>query len=452
MNDVLAPATALVPATRPLGRHAVASGFDIACGVATLLLIASILPAFIGGQPVGPPAALVGAIQEQGDSIRQLVLLGLYGLHLVLLGWLLRPWAIRFLGWPLMLFLGWALLSMLWSPMPDPTLRRTVALSGTMAAGLFLGLRLGPAGLAEAFRISAAIVLVGSALHAIVFPALAFDHDGHLRGLFSHKNLLGSFLALAVLALIFRMTGTPAGGWSRMLDGGLLAACLGALLFAHSATPLLGMMMALGTYATVSLIAAGHSLPRAMLPALLGCGCALLTNSGVSLSTGVAEMLGRDPSFSGRTTVWSFVADAIAEHPWTGYGFGIFWLGEAAPGGVFWFWSRQYELHAHNGYLQLLLDAGIVGMALFLCGLLVLVQRMIILLRSGDDPERLVPCAALLLGFFLACNISESRILQGNDLLTLLFVWTAVRAHQEVWRRLMAARMARQAVLLLKAT
>jgi O-antigen ligase len=411
-----------------------ASGGDLAFAVATILLVCSILPAFIGGQPVGRPSETdVVSIQEGGDAVRQAVMLGLYAAHALAIVWLVRPRALWLLGAPVMLFVAWAALSASWSPLPDPTMRRVVALAGTVTAGLFLSLRLGATDLSRAFRAAAAIAVAGSIFHAAAFPSLAFDHDGHFRGLFAHKNLLGSFMAIAILALVHRM-GSPQVRSARLADGALLLACLGCLVLAHSATPVLGLVAALGFYFTFSLAGSGRSLPRVLAPAVLCGGLAAVLTFGGPATVAVAEALGRDPSFSGRTNVWNFVMGAIAEHPLAGYGYGIFWLGENAPGAAFWFWSRQYELHAHNGFLQLLLDAGAVGMVLFLCALLVLLRRLLSLSRSWEG-DRLAPWVAMVLGFFLACNLSESRILQGNDLLTMLFVWSVARVNLAWWRR-----------------
>lgn len=421
------------------------SPWEIGWGVVTILMIASILPALMGGQPVGRVTETnVTSIQESGDALRQAVLLLLYGGHFLLLAWLVRPRALCMLGLPLLAFILWCLASSAWSPLPDPTLRRVVALLGTLAAGTFLGLRLGPSALVDALRISAAIAVLGSIAHAAVNPLLGFDNDGHMRGLFSHKNLFGSFLAVVILALIHRMTTGRGDRWGKFADKVLLLLCLVCLAAAHSATPILGLIAGVGVLFSVILATGGHSMVKAMAPALLGCGIAIILTFGDGLIVVVAEALGRDPSFSGRSTVWRFVIDAIGQRPWLGFGYGIFWLGEGAPGALFWYWSRQYELHAHNGYLQLLLDAGIIGLLIFLAALAVLIQRTIALVRAGHGEDGIIAWIAMTLGFFLACNLSESRILQGNDLLTLLFVWAMVRVNLEYWRLRVATSVARR--------
>jgi O-antigen ligase len=60
---------------------------------------------------------------------------------------------------------------------------------------------------------------------------------------------------------------------------------------------------------------------------------------------------------SGRQTVWPAILGAIAAHPWVGYGAGA----QASD------FSGQ-QLSAHNLYLQLALQVGLIGVALFVFG------------------------------------------------------------------------------------
>ena len=66
----------------------------------------------------------------------------------------------------------------------------------------------------------------------------------------------------------------------------------------------------------------------------------------------------------------------IGRRPWLGHGFGSFWdtgaainpIRSAPPGA--WFMKAQLINTAHNGYLDLLLQTGIVGFALGIVAIL----------------------------------------------------------------------------------
>jgi O-antigen ligase len=69
-----------------------------------------------------------------------------------------------------------------------------------------------------------------------------------------------------------------------------------------------------------------------------------------------------------RKAIWACALDAIAQNPWLGVGTGDSQdkLQEAYEARQFYFASRYNTYNAHNQYLQLLLDFGIVGLILFL--------------------------------------------------------------------------------------
>jgi len=71
--------------------------------------------------------------------------------------------------------------------------------------------------------------------------------------------------------------------------------------------------------------------------------------------------MGRDATLSGRTILWEELLRTNTD-PWFGTGFESFWLGERAK----WFWTKYWwhPNQAHNGYLEVFLSLGWVGVAL----------------------------------------------------------------------------------------
>ena len=76
----------------------------------------------------------------------------------------------------------------------------------------------------------------------------------------------------------------------------------------------------------------------------------------------IVTFLGRDPTLTDRTEVWS---DAIAlqSRPITGMGFESFWLGSRLD----WMWAKWWwqPNQAHNGYIEIYLNLGVIGLFLF---------------------------------------------------------------------------------------
>jgi exopolysaccharide production protein ExoQ len=71
-----------------------------------------------------------------------------------------------------------------------------------------------------------------------------------------------------------------------------------------------------------------------------------------------------DPTFTGRTSIWAFALDMIERRPLLGWGYQSYWLVGPdapsvleAPG-----WVAEMP-NAHNGYLDTILETGLLGLA-----------------------------------------------------------------------------------------
>lgn len=91
------------------------------------------------------------------------------------------------------------------------------------------------------------------------------------------------------------------------------------------------------------------------------------------VSYALTARVGIDATFTRRTEIWQIALDHIGKRPWTGYGYQSFWRSADLM------YGHREELNwavnaadGHNGYLDLLLTAGIPGFALALAFLLVL--------------------------------------------------------------------------------
>ena len=98
---------------------------------------------------------------------------------------------------------------------------------------------------------------------------------------------------------------------------------------------------------------------------------------GIDLIGLVAQAAGRSPDLTGRSEIWSVLLNAGA-NPIIGTGYESFWLGSRLE----WIWTHTVKVNtAHNGYLEVYLSLGIVGLSLLLgflfSGYLRIAQRYI---------------------------------------------------------------------------
>ena len=77
---------------------------------------------------------------------------------------------------------------------------------------------------------------------------------------------------------------------------------------------------------------------------------------GASYLGTFTSALGRNATMTGRTDIWAGLVEEIEERPIVGYGFGTFWSPEM--------YAKHLEVNeAHQGYLDILLGLGAVGLA-----------------------------------------------------------------------------------------
>lgn len=76
-------------------------------------------------------------------------------------------------------------------------------------------------------------------------------------------------------------------------------------------------------------------------------------------------LIGREVNFTGRLPLWSSLGPAIRERLFFGYGFGeAFWKNEVYYLPI-WELNSWQPVFAHSGYVEALIDNGIVGLALW---------------------------------------------------------------------------------------
>jgi exopolysaccharide production protein ExoQ len=267
---------------------------------------------------------------------------------------------------------AWAWMTTFWSVDPNTTQMRSLAISMSALCALGLRTRFDAMMLV---RIVAIALTVGTSLSVIQFmrgDPMVWDSLAWvgLRGVFTHKNLLGQ---CCVMALILGAGLMLNKGRDRWLGVVVVLFALRALWLSKSATGLAAGAIGI---ALLGLIVAMVSprIPQILKPWLaLAAASAALT--AVVFKDQIITLLGREPTLTGRDEIWDFALDRIREEPLLGHGFRAYFT---APGNEefikFYFKGQQYD-QAHSSVLQTLLDLGLVGFALLVAFVLITLVR-----------------------------------------------------------------------------
>lgn len=323
---------------------------------------------------------------------------------------------------PLLLLVPlFAVASCLWSVDTAATFRRSAALFGTYFFGTYLAMRFDLRTITRLMAYVAIAVAVVTLLAVSLVPGQAImtgAHEGAWRGGFDQKNGLGGIMALGVLACIATYWVSPKHRL-QMVFGILL--CTISLLGSRSVT---GLVVAVGS---VLVLASAKFIIRLPLLALIPSGIVFfsaLAVGGYQLIVNWGPLLtalGRDPTLTGRTTLWGLLLLDLLERPMLGYGYGAYWTPKNVADTGIHLLSGWDAPHAHLGILDVALSLGVVGAVLFSVAFLWSIARNI---RGARISEEGV-FALSYLAFFFVRNLSESNFVRHNSLYFALFVCVA---------------------------
>ena len=369
------------------------------------------------------PLILTGGANE-GDgidiysldlSINAKISLLIYFITFVLLGMRWKRALVVFSGNVLLwVLIGVFCFSYFWSINPSQTLRFSVYAIGTTGLGLYLATRYS---LAEQMRLltwTYGVLLISSILLAVAIPQygiMSGVHEGALRGVFTHKNQFGAFMAPGGVMFLLSALRGDRYSW---LYWTLLVLNCGAMVMSQSAT-------ALGTFAVMLLLCLTYRIFRwryeIMVSAILAITIigfiSLIAVAGYIGSDSLLSSIGRDATLSGRTFIWQYVWDQIQLRPWLGYGLAAFWNGYDGPSGYVQLAMRIAIVYAHNGFLDIWLSIGLLGLSVFAISFVSTTVRSFALLRKTNSPEGFWPL--LFLTYILLSNLTEGTISNLNS-------------------------------------
>jgi exopolysaccharide production protein ExoQ len=130
--------------------------------------------------------------------------------------------------------------------------------------------------------------------------------------------------------------------------------------------------------------------------------------------------IGKDPSLTNRTLIWNAVLTAIRKRPILGYGYGGFWNGLQGESANIIGTIGVFLSHSHDGFLNITLQLGLVGLGLFGLSFVVALRDAFtgIFFRRSQAS---MWYASILIMIFVG-SIDESFLLNYNSLTTILYV------------------------------
>jgi O-antigen ligase len=271
--------------------------------------------------------------------------------------------------------------------------------------------------------IALAIGVLTSVAVVALGPSFALSAKGEWTGIFQHKNVLG------LSAAMMTYTGLVLAKRYWLLVFPILVLAATALVQARSATSLVALCVAVAVLPAAlilrlrfySFAAAGSFLVAAVA---LAAGWALV--GGTSLVEDLLGALERDDTLTGRSDLWDFGWEAFLAHPILGLGYKAYWISDETSAAYLRYFVRQDLWYFHNNLLEVAVATGLVGVGIFIAGLL---QVVVLVIRANRrTPGVPATWSLMFLAHVLILCAVENPLFYNHSLAQILFVAIAAAA------------------------
>lgn len=309
--------------------------------------------------------------------------------------------------------------SAVWSPQPEGTVINAVMLTANVLFVAFSRSKVSSSAfLKVVFWTVTGLALIGSIL-AISGADAVMYWDVHqretllgtqpIRALFGHKITAGVYATIAAVIALTSFRGTARYVYPILLllfvlaTGSTGALALFAISMALCAVILGSVALRLGSGPIVVIMTTVMVIGAIMLGTVLP-----LT----------LDALGRDASLTGRSELWGWAWQVVAERPLTGYGYyGYFGSDIAQQAALEIPRFVYYDVpHFHNSYLQTLVDLGVPG---------IIFQAFVLLFGLGSHYRRALITGdrihitySAVLVLIIAAGMGMHTLFQYNSFLT----------------------------------
>jgi O-antigen ligase len=354
----------------------------------------------------------------------------------------------------LVLFYLYFAVSVAWSSDPVGSTKRLIKDFGLLFVVALILTEKDPLEAMRAVYIRCAIVLLPLSFVFIKwYPEMgrAYGIAGEqmVTGVTTQKNSLGEIVLIFTLCLIWdyfetRLPGTIFRFKRLPWDLIMLVICgLNLLHLSQSKTALVCLIVG-----SLLICRTGWFASRSVSRLVLVCALALpfvvfFAQRFASILGPLTQALGRNLTFTGRTSIWQHITLDTVD-PMIGAGYWNFWGG---PGGYRVNLAMNSIIpNAHNGYVDLYLDGGLLGLAFLFILLLTVGMRIIRHMRVGSPLSRYERVRFAFVIAAIIYNLSESTFARmGPIWFTTLLMMVEYPSPRLAWKKKLRAEQQLQA-------
>jgi exopolysaccharide production protein ExoQ len=344
------------------------------------------------------PVSLDPNASLEGNPVDRYVLFGLLAAgFIVLVTRRLRIRAFLRANAPILLFFLYCAVSVLWSDYPAAAFKHWTRALGDLV--MVLVVLTDPdrgAALDRLFARLGFLLMPLSILLIKYYPDMGryygrWEGRQFFGGVTTNKNTLGMTCMILGIGAVWRFLAVyrdrtgPRRIQQMVAQGALLAMVVWLIKTADSMTSISCFVIAsaLIVVTSLSLVARRLAVVHVLVAGVLFVSAyALFLDASGSL----VETVARDPTLTGRTEIWHLVI-RMSGNPLFGTGFESFWLGDRLARLWDMYWWHPNE--AHNGYLEVFLNLGWIGVTLLALVIVKGYRNVIVVFRRDPDVGKL---------------------------------------------------------------
>jgi exopolysaccharide production protein ExoQ len=323
-------------------------------------------------------------------------------------------------NWALYLLILMCVVSVSWSVYPFESLKKTINLLGVFVIAVYCSKRFHFVDILCLLSEILFFISIVSLIFALFIPKYGLmglieengKHLGSWKGVFVHKNQLGKIMFIQVLisSYLFRYQGNVKFAFF------VLVAFIG-ILGSSSTTALVLSLISILLILSFKYSGKLRNWVKITMLTVLVISGYILTNI-----ESLVAIFGKDLTLTGRTFLWAELLSYVQQKPFFGYGYKGFWAGSGQMFSLTW----KEAPNAHNTFIDIALDLGIMGLVLYI---FYLISNFRLFFARQD--QWTVFGVSLFLILFIY-DFSESNALRYNNFSWFIMSLTSLSIHRTI--------------------
>jgi len=321
----------------------------------------------------------------------------------------------------LSLFITFAFLSIIWSDYSIITFKRIFRILAVNLTIISFLLHIDSArDVLKYFKYILYPYLVLTIIVVLVIPGALDPQFLTWRGFTSHKNTLGQ-IALISIFLCYIIYKVENSSSDRIVAALMLFLSILILFGAFSSTSIItfvffvGMALLFSVDVFFKTLGIGRTISFIIVLSFIS----IIITIAIwfpEMANVIPGLFGKDTTFSGRTDLWDYLISEFPSHPILGTGYQAFWVTESKKVMVLFelfFWLPN---QAHNGFIDLLIQTGIIGLSL---SILTFISYFVSYYKIAKPHPWII-----IILITIVTNFQESTLLRPGQTLNFLFMFS----------------------------